>query len=226
MRQLDFFFDVISPNAYLAWTQVHGLAERHGWAVEPVPVLFAALLGASGRPGPAEQPAMWAWMVKNVLRKAALLDVPLARPASHPFNPLLALRAASLDLGDDERRALVDGLFRAAWAEGRDVSDAGVVAAVADAAGLEGEEVVVSAGSPKAKTRLREQTDAAIARGVFGVPTMIAGGELFWGYDDFPYLERCLAGRDTLPLGEFERWRAIRPSAWRSGQPPKSAGDA
>ena len=84
-RALRLYFDFISHNAYLAWTQIHDLAARHGRTVEPVPVLFAALLGAYGQLGPAEVPPKAWWMAKNVLRKATLLGVPLRPPASHPF---------------------------------------------------------------------------------------------------------------------------------------------
>jgi 2-hydroxychromene-2-carboxylate isomerase len=67
-----FYFDYVSPNAYLAWRQLRAIAERHGVAIEPVPVLFAGLLEAHGQLGPAEVPAKMGWMVKNNLRKAAL----------------------------------------------------------------------------------------------------------------------------------------------------------
>src|SRR5262245_42986785 len=127
MNVLRFYFDYVSPNAYLAWTQLPALAERYGVAIEPVPVLFAGLLEASRQLGPAETPVKMRWMVKNVLRKAALLRVPLRRPAFHPFNPLLALRVSSLPLDDAERWALVDALFQAVWVRGLHVGDATVV---------------------------------------------------------------------------------------------------
>jgi len=88
-----FYFDFVSPNAYLAWTQLPALAAQYGTAIEPVPVLFAGLLEAHGQLGPAEMPAKTRWMVRNNLRKAARLGVALNPPAFHPFNPLLALCA-------------------------------------------------------------------------------------------------------------------------------------
>ena len=89
---IRFYFDYISSNAYLAWTQLFALAEKYGAEVEPVPVLFAGLLKAHGQLGPAEVPAKALWMARNNLRKAARLALPLNPPAFHPFNPLLALR--------------------------------------------------------------------------------------------------------------------------------------
>lgn len=196
--RLRFHFDYVSSNAYLAWCALPPLRERFGVEIEPVPTLFAALLGAHDQLGPAEVPPKARWMWRNCLRKAAALGVPLRPPACHPFNPLLALRASSRPEAPAERWTLVDALFRAVWAEGRHVSEPEVVERVAEEAGLDGARVVAGAGSEEAKARLRADTDAAIEAGVFGVPTMAVGGELFWGYDDLPWLERYLAGTDPL----------------------------
>ena len=76
--RVRFYFDYISPNAYVAWTQLPALVRRHGAAIEPIPVLFAGLLEAAGRLGPAEIPLQMRWMWKNVCRKAALLGIPFA----------------------------------------------------------------------------------------------------------------------------------------------------
>jgi len=110
---LRFYFDYVSPNAYLAWTQLPALAERYDVAVEPVPVLFAGLLAAHDRMGPAEIPVVMRWMWKNILRKSAVLGVPFQPPAFHPFNPLLALRVSSLPLRPEEQRRLINALFQA-----------------------------------------------------------------------------------------------------------------
>ena len=214
-----FYFDVVSPNAYLAWTQLPALAVRHGAAIEPVPVLFAGLLEAHGQLGPAEMPAKTRWMVRNNLRKAARLGVALNPPLFHPFNPLLALRACSLPLTPRPLADLVGALFRAVWVDGLHVSDAAVVAGVADGVGLDGAAIVDAAAQPPAKARLREQTDAAIARGVFGIPTMTVGDDLFWGFDDFPQLEFRLAGRDPLDAATVRPWDVPRASATRARRP-------
>lgn len=217
MATLRFYFDYVSSNAYLAWLQMPTLARRYALVVEPVPVLFAGLLEAHGTTGPAETPAKAIWMFKNNLRKAALLGVPLESPAFHPFNPLLALRVSTLALDTDECDALVTGLFEAVWARKQHVSEPAVVAAVASAAGLDGADLVARAGTPEAKALLKQQTDQALARGVFGVPTMEVGGETFWGYDDLPYLELFLAGEDPLARSSWARGagEAPRPSAMR-----------
>ena len=217
MPTLRFHFDYISTNAYLAWLQMPMIAKRYGLIVEPVPVLFAGLLEAHGTTGPAETPAKALWMFKNNLRKAALLGVPLRAPAFHPFNPLLSLRVTSLALDSDECDALITGLFEAVWVHQQHVSEPEVVERVAREAGLDGAALVAAAGGTDAKALLRRQTDDAIARGVFGVPTMEIGGEIFWGYDDLPYLELFLSGEDPLPRTVWGKsdTEAPRPSAMR-----------
>lgn len=221
-----FYFDYISTNAYIAWTQLPSLAARYGYAVEPVPVLFAGLLEAHGQVGPAEVPVKALWMIKNNLRKATRLAVPLNPPAFHPFNPLLALRVSSLPLGEPVRQALVDALFQAVWVRGLHVTDPEVVIDVANELGLDGVGLVTLAREAEAKTRLRQQTDDALAAGVFGVPTVAVGDETFFGYDDFPYLEAYLAGDDPLAASTWPQWLGgpPRPSAMRRRfRDPRSA---
>src|SRR5262245_66075664 len=115
MAELRFCFDYVSPYSYLAWTQIHALAAKHGRDVAPWPVLFAALLNAAGTKGPAEVPRKRIYVFKDCLRIAHRLGVPLAPPPAHPFNPLVALRVSSLAMDAAKKRALVDALFAAVW---------------------------------------------------------------------------------------------------------------
>lgn len=217
MSAIRFCFDFISPYAYLAWTQVHALADRHGRAVEPVPVLFAALLDHHGTVGPAEVPAKRRYLMFDVVRKARALGVPVGPPKAHPFNPLLALRVASTPMDDGVRKRLIDRIYAAVWSgEARDVEDRGVVAALASEVGLDGARVITDAESPEGKARVRTQTEAAVADGVFGVPTMLVDGEPFWGVDSLPQLETFLReGRPTIDRETLVTWSALKPSAER-----------
>ncbi len=200
MSALRFHFDFISPYAYIASTQIFALAERHGREVELVPVLFAALLDAHGTKGPAEIPAKRVYTFKDAYRKAHRAGLPPLRPPpSHPFNPLLALRASSSDLEPAARRRLVDALFDATWAAGLGIDSREAVAAAARRAGLEGDSIVAAAEDPVIKARLRAQTDGAVAAGVFGVPTITVDGELFWGTDGLELCDAFLRGEDPVP---------------------------
>lgn len=208
-RVVRFHFDFISPYAYLAWTQIRALAARHGASVEPVAVLFAAMLDAHGTKGPAEVPAKRVWVFKDTFRHAAYLGVPFAPPPAHPFNPLLALRAASVDMEGDVRLAFIDELYRATWGGGPGVVEASVVGALATKVGLDAAHVLREAASDAVKARVRANTEAAITAGAFGVPTVFVGAEMFWGFDALVHVERHLEGRDPLGEGELERWRDL-----------------
>ncbi|WP_442122071.1 2-hydroxychromene-2-carboxylate isomerase [Massilia sp. 2TAF26] len=180
--QADFYFDPISPYAWLAARSL-GRLEGAGVRVRFVPVLFAGLLKAHGNLGPAEVPAKRLYLFRDVMREAARRGLPFAGPPGHPFNPLTALRMCSA-IGDDfERRRLALALMAACWEGGEDVSDAAVLARLADEAGFDGHALLERAATPEIKQALAAATDAAIADGVFGVPTFRLDGELFWGGD-------------------------------------------
>jgi 2-hydroxychromene-2-carboxylate isomerase len=216
-RAVIFYFDFISPYAYLAWTQIHALAARHGCAVEPVPVLFAGLLAHHGTRGPAEVPAKRRYLVFDTSRKARALGVPFGPPPYHPFNPLLALRVASVPLAAEVQRALIDRIYAAVWSGAAEHVEApDTVARLVRDVGLDAAVVLAQATSPDGKARLKSQTEDAIAGGVFGVPTITAGGELFWGVDSLPDLDGFLGGAGpTLDAETLDRWARITPSAER-----------
>jgi 2-hydroxychromene-2-carboxylate isomerase len=198
---VHFYFDFVSPYAFIAWTQVHAIAERNGRRVEPIPVLFAGLLDAHGTKGPAEIPAKRVYTFRDAYRKAHRLGLPALRPPpSHPFNPLLGLRVASAVLDMDGKRRLIDALFEATWVHGTGIETPEAVAAAATRAGLDGEALVRDAQAPEAKQRLRAATEQAVAYGVFGVPTVLVGGEIFWGTDGLELVESFLRGEDPVPL--------------------------
>jgi 2-hydroxychromene-2-carboxylate isomerase len=217
---LVFYFDFVSPYAFIAWTQVHAIAERNGRTVTPIPVLFAGLLDAHGTKGPAEIPAKRTYTFRDAYRKAHRLGLPALRPPpSHPFNPLLALRVASQPLDPAPKRRLIDALYESAWVLGAGVETREAVIAAASRAGVDGAGLVRAAAEPETKERLRAATAEAVARGVFGVPTVWVDGEIFWGTDGLDLVEGFLRGEDPVPkdLSWAERpatamRRAVRPT--------------
>ena len=217
--RLYFFFDYISHNAYLAWHMAPAIAARHGLKLTPVPVLFGAMLSHYRQIGPAELPAKSRWMLRNVLRKARLHGIPIAPPASHPFNPLLPLRVSCAVADESAQLALVDRLFRATWAESRAVNETGTLRELLLELGLPADGLIAAAGTEPVKQQLRENTERALAQGIFGVPTLAVRNELFWGFDDLEYLEMFLSGRDVpVDRGEDEAWAEVRPSVERRRQ--------
>jgi 2-hydroxychromene-2-carboxylate isomerase len=211
---VQFLFDFLSPYSYLAWKRVHALAAPHDRTVTAVPVLLAALLHHHGYKGPAEIPSKRMHMAKQLIRISAREGIPLVPPPAHPFNPVAALSVACLDHSDQRR--IIDVLFDAVWARGPGVADPTTVARVLDAAGFPGESLV--AAGKEGRRRLRASTTAAIEAGVFGVPTILVDGELFWGFDAFPDVDRFLADEDIVDPAALQRWRdlpvgAVRPRA-------------
>jgi len=203
--KVSWVFDVISPFAYLAFPQLSRLPAHV--SVGFVPVLFAGLLKHFGQLGPAEIPSKRRFTYRFVLWRARQLGLPMRMPPAHPFNPLPALRLI-IAAGSDRRAAgtVLDAVFR----EGRDVADPAVIAALAAELGVA--DVQAAVDDSTVKQRLRDNTAWASARGVFGVPTLVIGQELFWGHDAFDmaleYLRHPDAFRDphmqaadTLPIG-------------------------
>ena len=207
---ITYYFDYISHNAYLAWCRLPEIAERFGCTVEPVPVLFAGFLKRFGQLGPAEIEPKIEWMNRNNLRKAARLGVPFNAPVVHPFNPLLLLRASHAEMPKAERLRMMEVLLRGIWVDRLDPRDAAACIAYLDETGFDGRLLIEHADTQAAKDAVREATEGAIARGVFGVPTCVVDDEVFWGYDDLPYLERFLQGEGRIEVSELEPWRVCR----------------
>ena len=193
MTPITFHFDVISPFAYLAFEHLPEALEGCSYAVEYRPVLFAGLLKAHGHKGPAEIPAKREWTFRQVDWLAAKLGLQsMRRPTPHPFNPLALLRLslACQPAGRMPSRRVVEALMRHVWqTEGADPNEPSRLAALrADLAPLRDPD------SDEVKAELRSLTDAAVARGLFGVPIFEANGRLYWGLDALPLLREDLLG--------------------------------
>ena len=171
-------FDFLSPFSYLSLKQLSQLPQ--GTEVEFVPVLFGSLLKAHGMIGPAELPAKRLFTYRICLWRARQLGIELRFPPSHPFNPLMALRLI-IAAGSDLRA--VETVFDAVFREGRDVSQAEVIADLAAKLGIADAQKAIS--DPAVKQKLHDTTAWAIEHGVFGVPSFVIGREVFWGHDAF-----------------------------------------
>jgi 2-hydroxychromene-2-carboxylate isomerase len=214
---VDFYFDYLSPYAYLASREIPALCERQGIELRLRPVLFAGLLNHWGQRGPAEIPPKATHTAKECMRHALLREIPFRPPRHHPFNPLTALRATLAEVAGDEQPRVMRAIYEMGWGAGGDLGNAEEIAGALDAADLDGAAIVERANSPLAKAALRRDTADAIARGVFGIPTMLVGEELFWGLDQLTYLELFLEGKDPLADVKFDELGFQGPSAWRTG---------
>ena len=187
---IDFYFDFSSPYGYLASTRIDELAERHGRSVAWHPFLLGAVFKLTGQRALTEQPIRGPYHERDFARSARLLGVPFTLPAKFPFFALAASRAFYWLSDGDQAKRLAKAVYRAAFAEGRDVTPVSTVVEIVKCLGIEGVEQGLEL--PETKAKLREATDAAIARGVFGSPFFIVDGEPFWGHDRLEQVERWL----------------------------------
>ncbi|MBF6025321.1 2-hydroxychromene-2-carboxylate isomerase [Lysobacter niastensis] len=171
---LTWYFDFISPFSYLHWQKVKALLPDHD--ITLVPVVFAGVLDAVGQKGPAEIPGKREFTYRHVLWQARQEGVTLRFPPAHPFNPLAALRLA---IAAGSTVEAVDSVFDWIWAQGRAGDSIEALAPLLVALNVPAEALV----APETKAALRENTDAAIAAGVYGVPTLAFDGQMFWGND-------------------------------------------
>ena len=200
MKQITFFLDFISPYSYLAFEQLPQALQGLSYSVEYRPVLFAGLLKHHGQLGPAEIAAKRDWTYRQVLWLAHRHGIPLQMPAVHPFNPLALLRLA-LACGSRglANRHVCETVFRHVWRGGADAVDpqrlqalAALLAPARDPAG------------DTVKAELKANTDDAIARGLFGVPTLAVDDKLFWGFDALPMLRGYLESDSWFAGGDWD----------------------
>lgn len=191
MKHLQFWFDPVSPYAYLAFEQLPQALEGLSYSVDYRPLLFAGLLKHWGQKGPAEIEPKRAWTFRQVAWNAHRLGIPIQTPAQHPFNPLALLRllVASAPEGGTPSRLACETVLRHTWRGGADANEPARLQALrealAPARDPDGEPV---------KQALKDATAAALARGVFGVPTVEVDGRLFWGLDALTMLAAYLRG--------------------------------
>lgn len=194
MKHIDFYLDFISPYAYLAFEKLPEALLGQSYSVRYKPVLFAAILKHHGQLGPAEIPGKREWTYRQVLWLARQQGTTLDLPLNHPFNPLPLLRlAVACDARGEPNRYVCETLFRHVWQGGADVADPQRQQALEQA--LAPQRRLDADG---ARAALQAHTSAAIAAGVFGVPTFVVDGHVFWGLDALPMLRACLDGDDWI----------------------------
>ncbi len=182
-RVVEFYFDPVSPYAWLASTQLDRVATMAGMSVKAVPVLLAVLLDHFGNQGPAEIPVKRSYAIRDAMRRAKRYRVSFEGPPTHPFNPLLALRCATAIRDDGQQWAFTKTMLRSAWEQGLDVTVAAILESIASQCGLDGAKLLTDANDATNKAALAQSTAHAIELGIFGVPTLRVDGENFWGED-------------------------------------------
>jgi 2-hydroxychromene-2-carboxylate isomerase len=193
-RAVEFFFDVGSPAAYLAWTQLPKIVQSTGSEIEYRPMLLGGVFQATGNRSPMEVPAKGQYMVDDLQRFARRYGVPFRHNPHFPINTLTLMRMVlGLQLREPERMVpFVDAVFRAIWVDARNLNDPVVATEVLRQAGFDPEKMLALAGDAAVKDDLKVATQEAVARGVFGAPTFFVGGEMFWGQDRLDFVKEAL----------------------------------
>jgi 2-hydroxychromene-2-carboxylate isomerase len=192
MATLEVFYDFVSPYSYLASNRVEAIAARTGATLRWRPFLLGGVFKATGNHAPIENPAKGTHMLVDLDRWSKRLGVSLRFPTNFPFASILALRTAFAAEAAGKLVPYTHAVYRAAWADGRDVSSPEGLAAVLNGVGLEGAALVAAA--PNYKEALVKQTQEAIDRGAFGAPLFFVGAEMFIGNDRLDFVEEALRG--------------------------------
>lgn len=190
MKHIDFHLDFISPYAHLAFEHLPEALEGLSYSVAYKPVLLGALLKQHGQLGPAEIPSKRSWTYRHVLWLGHTHGIEIRMPASHPYSPLAHLRLA-VSTSDDGSisRLVAETIFRHVWRGGEEAGDPARLAALT--AQLKPKR---DANSDESKALLKRNTDEALRQGVFGTPTYVVDGRLFWGFDGLRMLRAYLSG--------------------------------
>ena len=205
MKHITFYFDVISPYAYLAFEHLPAALMGNSYSVTYQPILFAGVLNHHGQLGPAEIPPKRDWTYRQILWLARELSIPLQFPAAHPFNPLALQRlaVAASKFGSPSRIA-VERLFHHVWRNGLEASDATRLIDL-----IKEMSPALDPNGPEIKAKLKTNTEEAIAKGVFGVPTFEVDGKLFFGLDALPMLASYLQNDPWFQSDEWEICKKI-----------------
>ena len=194
-KTVDFYFDFGSPAAWLAYTQLPRLAADTGARVVMKPMLLGGVFQGTGNRPPISVPSKGQYLFVDLDRFARRYGVQLAMNPHFPINTITLMRIdVGLALRDDPRLSTYrDTVFRAIWVEQQAMNDPAVVGAVLARAGFDPAELMAIAADPLVKDTLKNLTQAAVDRGIFGAPTFFVGDEMFWGQDRMDFVREALA---------------------------------
>ena len=193
-KRVEFFFDVGSPASYLAWTQLPALCAQAGAELVHRPMLLGGVFQATGNASPASVPIKASYTNSDFARFAGRYGVPLVINPHFPIITLMLMRGATgVQMRMPERfQDYLSGVFKALWIDALNLNEAALTAQALRDAGFDPGEIMTLVGDPEVKAHLRTTTDEAVARGVFGAPTMFVGDEMFFGQDRLDFVREAL----------------------------------
>jgi len=194
-KTLAFYYDFGSPTCYLAWTQLPALCARYGATLDYKPVLLGGIFKACENRTPIAVKAKADWMIADMQRYAARYGVPFSINPHFIFNSMAAMRGATWAKQAGGIETYNKALFEAAWVKGLNVSDPEVIESLVAEARLDAEAMAAAIKEPTLKQVLIDETNAAVARGVFGAPTYFIDGVMHFGQDRLDWIEEALSGK-------------------------------
>ena len=192
-KKVEFLFDVGSPTAYLAYTQLPAIAKKTNAQIEWTPMLLGGLFKAVGNQSPAFLKPKSEWMSKDIARFAVRYGVPYQKNEHFPVNTLHLMRGAIAAQEDGNLDQYLDCVFHAMWAGSKKMDDPEVVSETFEASGLDSKHIFSRIQEQAVKDRLIRNTENAAERGAFGAPTFFVGGEMFFGQDRLDFVEQFLS---------------------------------
>lgn len=201
-KKIEFYFDFLSPYSYLAWTWVRNQSYEFSY----IPVSVASIIAAYDTKGPAQIAPKRNYLFKDLLRFSKLQNIPFTTPKHLPFNSLYALRLALISSAGENQKAVIDAIFRAGWEHGLDIGSDDVLKDVLRKENLYTDELIEKMESKAARIDLKANIERALQNELFGVPSFIANGEMFWGNDSTKYLEMHLNGSDPLDRVKYQQF--------------------
>ena len=194
MPTLDFYYDFSSPYGYFAATRISALAAQHGQGVKWRPILLGAVFKVTGSGPLPSLPLKGPYGLKDMARTARFLGIPYKFPDPFPIPTQAPARIVYWLEGTAPAQVepATLALYRGYFVDGHNIADPEVSADVVAALGIDRGAALAATNDQAMKDRLRNETQAAIERGVFGSPTVFVGDEQFWGVDRFDQIERWL----------------------------------
>ncbi|MEM9279490.1 MAG: 2-hydroxychromene-2-carboxylate isomerase [Pseudomonadota bacterium] len=194
MKTVEFFFDIVSPASYLAWTQLPKIAGETGAEIVYRPFFLPGVFEKAGSSSPITSPNKGKWAFEDFNRYARKYGVPLVMNSRFPLSSVYAMRGLNNYRDSDAVKALGDGFYQAMWVENKDINDPAIVQSICESAGVNPAEYQERLNDPGNKQSLMDVTDEAVSRGVFGAPTFFIGEIMHWGQDRLEFVREELAG--------------------------------
>lgn len=194
-RQFEFLYDIVSPTAYLAWYDAPRVAERIGAKIIYTPMFLGGVMQGSGNRPPGTVAAKARYLAIDVPRCAKHIGIPFHSNPAFPMNTLTVQRATVGMEDPNERLRFAGACFDHGWGrpDPLDLGSDDGLRALCESAGFAFDTIKALAADPANKAKLKDNTDGAVARGVFGAPTFFFGEEMFFGHDRLDYLARAVA---------------------------------